>query len=216
MEIVYYDAKIVVCIKEPGQLSTDEPGGVPEAVRLALGCDAVRTVHRLDRVVGGLMVVARTKRSAATLSAQMQTGEFKKAYLAVVHGAPNPPRGTMQDLLRRDKTERKTYVTTEPGRDAQLAVLDYELLDTKQNLSQVRIRLKTGRTHQIRAQFSSRGLPLCGDKKYNPAPGDCNIALFSSQLSFLHPATGVRMEFYRQPPICYPWDLFDSQIENHE
>ena len=205
MELIYQDRDIVVCVKPAGVLSTDEPGGLPELVRQALGDpDAnVRTVHRLDRVVSGLMVLARSKKAAAELSRQIREDRFEKEYVAVVHGQL-AREGTFRDLLLRNKEERKTYIVTEPGKDVQEAILDYTLLRQTDTMSRVRIRLRTGRTHQIRAQFSGRGLPLIGDKKYG-FQEDCDIALWSYRLSFAHPWTGERLEFIKEPPEVYPW-----------
>lgn len=212
MELIYQDSSIVVCVKPAGVLSTDEPGGVPELARAALGepQGCVRTVHRLDRVVSGLMVLARTREAASQLSHQIREQRFQKEYLAVVHGCPQEPEGTFQDLLRRDKSERKTYVTELPGKDVQEAVLTYWLLKRSGPLSQVRIRLQTGRTHQIRAQFSSRGLPLVGDRKYSLLDDGCPIALWSHCLAFCHPATGAPMTFRLDPPPIYPWTAFSQ------
>lgn len=210
MDILYQDNSILVCIKPAGVLSTDEPGGVPELVRQALGDPnaCVRTVHRLDRVVSGLMVLARTPAAASKLSAQIREHDFGKTYLAVVHGAPSPLQGTYRDLLRRDPNERKTYVTDRMAKGVQEAVLDYDVLGTRAELSLVRIYLQTGRTHQIRCQFSSRGLPLWGDRKYSTLPDDGPIALWSHCLHFAHPETGEVLCFEQQPPDCYPWDRF--------
>ena len=191
MDILYQDNSILVCIKPAGVLSTDEPGGVPELVRQALGDPnaCVRTVHRLDRVVSGLMVLARTPAAASKLSAQIREHDFGKTYLAVVHGEPDALQGTYRDLLRRDPNERKTYVTDRMAKGVQEAVLDYDVLGTRAELSLVRIYLQTGRTHQIRCQFSSRGLPLWGDRKYSTLPDDGPIALWSHCLHFAHPET---------------------------
>ncbi len=207
MELIYQDQQIVVCVKPPRVLSTDEPGGMPELVREALGepNGNVRTVHRLDRVVSGLMVLARSAKAASELSRQIREGEFEKEYLAVIHGAPDAEEGTLRDLLLRNKQERKTYIVTEPGKDVQEAILDYRLLNRAEDLSRVRIRLQTGRTHQIRAQFSGRGMPLVGDRKYSLLEDDCEIALWSYRLAFQHPRTGEKMEFTLEPPACYPW-----------
>ena len=209
MELVYQDKDIVVCVKPPRVLSTDEPGGVPELVRRELGNEKadVRTVHRLDRVVSGLMVLARNAAAASELSRQIREDEFEKEYLAVVHGTPEADSGTFRDLLLRNKPERKTYVVTEPGKGVQEAVLDYWVLNRREALSRVRIRLRTGRTHQIRAQFSSRDLPLVGDRKYSLLEDGCEIALWSYRLAFTHPATGKRMEFIKEPPGDHPWTV---------
>ena len=207
MELIHVDRDIVVCIKPPRVLSTDEPGGLPDLVRHALGDPNanIRTVHRLDRVVSGLMVLARTNKSAAELSRQIREDLFEKEYLAVLHGVPAEDTGTLRDLLLRNKAERKTYVVQEPGKDVQEAVLNYRLLSRTEAMSKVAIELITGRTHQIRAQFSSRELPLVGDRKYSLYEDDCEIALWSHRIAFNHPYTGKRMEFIQEPPAVYPW-----------
>ena len=204
MEIIYQDRDIVVCVKPPRVLSTDEPGGVPDLVRQTLNTDNVRTVHRLDRVVAGLMVLARSKKAASELSRQIRDGEFQKEYLAIVHGVTESA-GTFRDLLLRNKQERKTYIVPEPGKDVQEAILHYQTLRTANDLSRVRIQLETGRTHQIRAQFSGRGFPLVGDQKYSTLQEDCQIALWSYRLAFNHPYTGKPVEFILEPPESYPW-----------
>jgi 23S rRNA pseudouridine1911/1915/1917 synthase len=213
IELLYRDNCIAVCVKPQGVLSTDEPGGVPELVRQALGDSGacVRTVHRLDRVAGGLMVLARTPECASELSRQVREREFDKTYLAVVHGKPAEESGTFTDLLLRSKEERKTYVVKKPAKDVQKAVLDYETLASAEGLSLVRIKLLTGRTHQIRCQFSSRGMPLAGDRKYSTLDDGCATALWSHQLEFTHPATGERVRFIKPPPDEYPWNLFGQK-----
>ena len=205
MEIIYQDKDIVVCVKPAGILSTDEPGGLPDLVRQAIGDTNVRTVHRLDRTVSGLMVLARRSKAAAELSRQMREGIFQKEYMAVIHGTPSEETGELRDLLWRNKSERKTYIVPESGKDVQEAVLDYRVMNCNEGLTRVRIRLHTGRTHQIRAQFSGRGFPLVGDRKYGFAQDDCNIALWSYRLAFKHPYSGKPMEFTKEPPQIYPW-----------
>ena len=207
MEIVYQDKDIVVCVKPAGVLSTDEPGGVPDLVRQALGESNIRTVHRLDQTVSGLMVLARRSKAASELSRQIREGAFQKEYVAVIHGSPEEDQGELRDLLLRNKQARKTYIVREPGKDVQEAVLDYRVLNKSENLTRVRIRLHTGRTHQIRVQFSGRGMPLVGDKKYGLAEDDCNIALWSYRLAFNHPYSGKVMEFILEPPRIYPWSI---------
>lgn len=207
MEIIYLDEDIIVCVKPARVLSTDEPGGLPELLRRELGDPRadVRTVHRLDRVVGGLMVLARNAKAASELSRQIRENKFDKEYMAVVHGQPPEPSGTLRDLLGRDKARRMTFVAQEPGKGIQEAVLDHRVLATNEGLSKVRIRLHTGRTHQIRVQFASRGLPLVGERKYDTREDPCELALWSCFLGFTHPATGERMEFFLEPPEVYPW-----------
>ena len=209
MELIYQDNDIVVAIKPPRVLSTDEPGGMPELIREALGDPKadVRTVHRLDRVVSGLMVLARNPQAASELSRQIREDGFEKEYVAVLHGHPMDDSGRLIDLLERNKAERKTYVVTQPAKGVQEAILDYQTIAKTDNLTRVRIQLITGRTHQIRAQFSSRDLPLVGDRKYSLNEDECEIALWSYRLSFLHPKTGKKMVFCVEPPAIYPWSV---------
>lgn len=209
MEILYADKDIVVCAKPNRVLSTDEPGGVPSLVREALGQPQadVRTVHRLDRVVGGLMVLARNALAASELSRQIREDQFEKEYLAVVHGIPGSDRGRLTDLLYRDKARRMTMVAQREGKGVLPAALEYWVLKKTGDMSRVRIRLETGRTHQIRVQFASRNLPLVGERKYSTREDPCEIALWSCHLGFTHPATGKKMTFDLQPPNIYPWNV---------
>lgn len=212
MEILYADSALLVCVKPARVLSTDEPGGVPELVREALGDPRadVRTVHRLDRAAGGLMVLARTARAASGLSAQIRERGFEKEYLAVVHGQ-TPEKGVLQDLMLRDKARKMSFVTDVPGKGVQEARLCFETLGRGEGLSLVRIRLDTGRTHQIRVQFSSRGFPLWGERKYSTLGDDGELALFSCALGFAHPETGERLRFEKEPPACPPWTLVKNK-----
>ena len=205
MEIIYQDQDIVVCVKPSRVLSTDEPGGMPELVRQALGTEDVRTVHRLDRVVSGLMVLARNAQAASDLSRQIREDTFQKEYLAITHGTPAENTAQLRDLLVRDKARKMTMVANEPGKGVQEAILTYQVLHKNETLSRVRIQLQTGRTHQIRVQFASRGLPLVGERKYSTLEDDCEIALWSYRLAFAHPVTGEPMEFTLEPPKIYPW-----------
>ena len=209
MEIVYLDSDILVCVKPARVLSTDEPGGLPDLLREALGDPKadIRTVHRLDRVVSGLMVLARNAKAASELSRQIRENEFEKEYLAVVHGTPEEA-ATLRDLLGRDKARKMTFVASEPAKGVQEAVLHYQRLANREDFSKVRIQLETGRTHQIRVQFSSRGFPLVGERKYAEIDDPCEIALWSYRLGFTHPTTGKRVEFTHEPPEVYPWNLF--------
>lgn len=208
MEFLYTDKKIAVCIKPAGVLSTDEPGGMPSLVREALGeGSSAYTVHRLDRVVGGVFVMALTRHAASDLGKAVQDGDFHKEYLAVVHGSLPEKAGRFADLLRRDRKERRTLVVRQPGKDVREAVLDYSVLAEREDLSLVRIVLHTGRTHQIRCQFSHRGYPLVGDGKYG-APEEAPLALWSERVRFPHPVTGESMEFSEAPPAVWPWTIF--------
>lgn len=207
--MLYADSAILLCIKPPKVLSTDEPGGLPELVRRELGDEGaeLRTVHRLDRAASGLMLLARTAPAASELSRQIREGEMEKEYLAVVLGRTED-RGEMRDLLYRDKARKMSFVTDTPGKDVREARLSYETLGRSEGFSLVRVRLYTGRTHQIRCQFASRGLPLAGDRKYGGEAADCPLALWSCALRFRHPETGESLSFSAPPPETWPWSLF--------
>ena len=209
VELIYQDADIVVCIKPPRVLSTDEPGGLPCLIREVLGNpDAdVRTVHRLDRVVSGNNELARSASAAAELSRQIRDDEFEKEYLAIVHGAPDETAGRLWDLLYRDKARKMTMVATEEGKGVQPASLTYQVMNQSADMSRIRIKLETGRTHQIRVQFASRQLPLVGERKYSTLEDNCEIALWSYRIGFTHPVTGEKMEFTQEPPAVYPWTV---------
>ena len=201
MEIIYQDEYLLVCLKPAGIASTY----LPELLGKQLGLSApLRTVHRLDQPVQGLMVLAKRKHTAADLSRQIMAGEFEKEYLAVVHGCPEARQGEFSDLLVRDKEKRMTFVAAQPGKDAQQALLSYRVEAKGERYSRVRVRLHTGRTHQIRVQFASRGMSLVGDKRYGKGE-DCDIALLSCRLAFTHPKTGEKLEFSCDPPDTFPW-----------
>ena len=155
MEILYQDKRILLVVKPWGVVSTAEPGGMPDLIRAELGDESacVRTVHRLDQAVGGLMVFARSREAERRLSFQMAQRQFHKEYLAVVHGIP-AHRGSFRDLLVRDPRRKMTLITDQPGKDVKEALLDYECLSTVDDLSLVAVQLHTGRT-PIKAQFQS-------------------------------------------------------------
>ena len=212
MQIIYEDADVLVCVKPARVLSTDEPGGLPELIRQERNMPHMdlRTVHRLDRVVSGLMVLAKNAASASGLSKQIREDVFQKEYLAVAHGRPEAQEGVLKDLLFRDKARKMTMVATEPGKGVQEAELSYVVEATAGDLTKVRICLKTGRTHQIRVQFASRGMPLVGERKYATLEEDCDIALWSCGLGFYHPVTNQWMAFRLEPPAQEPWTFFSS------
>ncbi len=204
-EILYQDAQIILCVKPAGVLS--EEGGMPDLLRAQTGAARIFCVHRLDRAVGGLMVYARTKEAAASLSAQITDGGFAKLYLAVCCGEA-PERGEMRDLLYHDAKTNKSYVVKRMRRGVREAALRYETLERRDGLSLLRVELLTGRSHQIRVQFASRRLPLLGDRRYGGGAGS-EPALWSSRLCFLHPASGEALSFQAPPPKEEPWTRFD-------
>lgn len=162
-------------------------------------------VHRLDRPVGGVMVFAKTSKAAKRLSKQIQKHEMKKIYMAVTQGKVSDS-GTFIDKLKKDEKTNITKVSAD-GKEAELS---YNLVGFINNLSLVRISLKTGRSHQIRVQFASRKIPLYGDQKYNSNAVKDQIALFASKLEFKHPVTKEVMSFELPLPERYPFTLFKS------
>jgi len=191
MEILYHDTGIAVCIKPIGLDSQSE---VAAALSQALG-GTFLPVHRLDKNVGGVMVFARTKEAAAKLSAAIQEGAIVKEYVALVHGTP-PETGDWEDLLWRDRQKNKVFVVKRPRGGVKKARLEFKRLAEAEN-SLVRIRLHTGRTHQIRVQFASRGYPLVGDHKYGARDDSPAPFLFSCKLTF--PWKGKSVSFEALP-----------------
>ncbi len=204
-ELLFCDGQLAAVIKRGGVLSehgTEKAPGMPERVARALGRapEEVFPVHRLDREAAGGMVYALTERAAAALSRSIQAGDFQKTYLCLCEGAPQEKSGRWTDLLYHDPVKNRSYAVKRKRRGVREAVLEYETLDTVtlleegKTVSLLRIRLLTGRTHQIRVQCASRGMPLVGDRKYGSAcPGPLELWCFS--LSFPHPASGKRMDF---------------------
>ena len=180
MEILYKDSDIAVCIKPVG---LDSEKDMPEALAGELGGE-IFTLHRLDKNVGGVMVYARTKNSAARFSRMIQDGELIKEYVAMVHGCP-PEKGDWEDLLWKDSSKNKVFVVKRQRAGVKKARLEYTRLSEGEK-SLVRVRLHTGRSHQIRVQFSSRGFPLVGDHKYGSRDEKTAPMLFSCCLTFPH------------------------------
>ena len=193
MDILFQDRRIVVAVKPSGVLSTDEPGGMPALLRQELHTECIRTVHRLDAPVSGLMVFARSAYAAGDLSRQIREGTFEKHYLAVLRGAPPEREGTLTDLLSRDKETRLTHVVTTRKKGVQEARLRYRVLDSRAGLTLVRVQLLTGRTHQIRVHLAWRNHPIVGDMVYGhkkPELGLDTQCLHAAALDFIHPRTG--------------------------
>ena len=192
MEILFSDKEIVVCIKPVGLDSEQE---VPQALREQLGGD-IYTLHRLDKNVGGVMVYGRTKASAARFSKLIQDGLLIKEYVALVHGAP-PQQGDWTDFLWKDSAKNKVFVVKRERKGVKKARLAFETLRSGEQ-SLVRVRLYTGRSHQIRVQFASRGFPLVGDHKYGSRDDAAAPMLFSCCLTF--PYQGREQKFEVLPP----------------
>ena len=191
MEILYSDRELAVVVKPVG---LDSERDVPQAIKEAIGGE-VFTVHRLDLNVGGVMVYARTKPAAASLSRAVQEGAMVKEYAAMVHGEP-PEEGDWEDLLLKDSARNKVFVVSRMRGGVKRARLEFRRLSAGE-FSLVRIRLHTGRSHQIRVQFASRKYPLVGDHKYGARDGVSAPMLFSCCISF--PWKGREMQFERMP-----------------
>ena len=212
--IIYEDRHLIVVEKPTGILSQDAEGDcVPR--RLAERGYPVKSVHRLDKPTGGVMVYARTDQAAAGLSSLVgKHDQFQKVYLAVVQGCPAEQEGTLTDLLYHDVRRNKSYVVSRPRKGVREAKLDYTVLNTVTTeegvFSLVRVRLHTGRTHQIRVQFASRKMPLYGDSRYGGVKGN-TLGLWSHQLSFPHPITKDVVSVKSQPnPDIIPWSWFSE------
>ena len=191
MEILYSDSRFAVCVKPVG---LDSEHDVPAALTQSLGGE-VFPIHRLDKNVGGVMVYARNKKAAASLSKAVQDGAMFKEYVAMVHGTP-PEQGDWQDLLFKDSTKNKVFVVKKERKGVKKARLEFQRLQGG-DASLVRIRLYTGRSHQIRVQFSSRGFPLLGDHKYGARDEHTAPMLFSCCVSF--PLEGKDYRFEALP-----------------
>jgi 23S rRNA pseudouridine1911/1915/1917 synthase len=200
LKIYYEDADIVVCEKEAGILSEGEgkdcmPYLLSEAYRSRGEKADIFTVHRLDRDTSGIMVYARTKSAAAALSKAITDGKFEKEYLADIHGMPESSRGRMEDLLFYDRTKNRSYAVKRMRKGVKDAALEYSVVSSEDGISSVRIKLLTGRTHQIRVQFASRKMPLVGDRRYGAPDTKRPLALRACLLSFSHPKTNEIMRF---------------------
>ena len=200
MEILYSDGGIAVCVKPVGLDSEQE---MPQALKEQLGGE-IFPVHRLDQNVGGVMVYARTRKAAAELSRAVQEGTMVKEYVALVHGQP-PEQGDWEDLLWKDARKNKVFVVKRVRGGVKKARLEFTCLERREDTSLVRIRLHTGRSHQIRVQFASRRHPLTGDGRYGGGKAP-NLGLWSWRLTVPHPDTGAAMTFTCPPPAQQPWN----------
>ena len=206
----------VVCRKEAGMECEKE---IPALLALRLGGkpENYYCVHRLDKAVGGVMVYARTGKAAAALSAQIRERAFTKEYLAAVTGCPEPAQGELQDYLYKDPVKGRAFTVKKLRRGVKEARLEYTVLETVETeagqASLVRVRLHTGRFHQIRAQFAARQMPLLGDGKYGSRVKGCRVALFSCGIGFEDPATGRALYFEAKPEKAFPWELFAALQE---
>lgn len=210
IEILFEDADILVVNKPVGILSEDSQKGEKGIISLLQNEKRknIHLLHRLDREVSGVMVFAKNKKSASILSTDIANGKFYKSYLAVTDGVPENDEGIYKDLLFKDSKKNRSFVVNRMRKGVREASLEYIILKKTESNALVRILLHTGRTHQIRVQFSSRKTPLTGDGRYGSKVRDCNIALHSHKIVFNHPRTKEQVEFVSNPDFdIYPWNL---------
>lgn len=207
MPAILYEDPHLLLIRKPVGISTQDTEGDCVPRRLAEQGYAVKTVHRLDRPTGGVMVYARTDKAAAALSTLVgQHDRFQKEYLAVVQGCPDNSESSLTDLLYHDVRKNKSYVVNRPRKGVREARLDYSVIQTITNdagmFTLIRVYLHTGRTHQIRVQFAARKMPLYGDTRYGGVKGG-GLGLWSHRLTFSHPITRHTVSAVSEPP----WDI---------
>lgn len=194
--IEYEDESVIVCRKPAGlPVQSARASQIDLESLLKNHTPSVGVVHRLDQPVEGLLVFGKNKAATAALNRSLASGELKKDYLAVVHGAPEPPSGELSDHLRKDGKSRTALVVSENEPGAKSAVLRYRVRGKQGERSLVEIGLVTGRFHQIRAQMAHHGWPLLGDRRYGRPDGISNPALCAFRLSFPHPKSGKYMKF---------------------
>jgi 23S rRNA pseudouridine1911/1915/1917 synthase len=216
MKILFEDSEVIVLVKPvgvPSETTQNGEKGILDLLKNQQELKDVYLLHRLDRNVGGVMVFSKTKKSAAHISKQIQENTFKKTYLAIADGIIEEKQGIYKDLLFKDSSKNRSYVVNRMRKGVKEASLEYVVLNENNNKSLVKVTLHTGRTHQIRVQFSSRKTPLTGDGHYGSSDRNCKIALHSHRISFLHPKTKSEVTFESLPDFSeYPWNLFGEII----
>lgn len=222
MKILYEDKYLIVAEKPVGvesQVSSKNQTDMPTLLsdyRREKGEDAyIGVVHRLDTATGGVMIYSKRADMTGKLSALVQSGDYQKTYLAVVHGEPEEKEGEMRDLLYHDKMKNKSFVVSKARAGVKEAILNYRVLKTVirengEKMSLCEIDLVTGRTHQIRVQFASRKMPLVGDGKYGSRDNKATCALWSHKVRFTHPVTKKVIECESSPDGGYPWNQFSD------
>lgn len=210
IEVIFEDGDILVINKPVGVLSEDSPKGEKGIISFLLNENrkTLHLLHRLDKNVGGVMVFSKNKKSASVLSTDIANGKFFKSYLAVTDGVPESDEGVYKDLLFKDSKKNRSFVVNRMRKGVREASLEYVVLKKTDKNALVRVLLHTGRTHQIRVQFSSRKTPLTGDGRYGSKDRECDIALHSYKISFNHPRTKECVTFTSAPDFnSYPWNL---------
>lgn len=224
IKVVYEDNHIIVVDKPVNVPTQEDASGDPDLLGLVKaylkekykkpGNVYLGLVHRLDRPVGGLIVFAKTSKAAGRLSEQVREHIFQKTYLAVVRGIPDENRRELVNYLKKDTARNQVAVVNRGIEGSKEAILTYEVLESRENLSLVRVELKTGRSHQIRVQLAHIGHPLYGDQKYGVTINRTGqqLALWSVGLAFVHPVQNVNLDFHSKPPSLEPWNKFDNEI----
>ena len=219
MKIIFEDKYLMVCEKPIGVQSQESADGenmlsLLSQYRRDHGEDEyVGLVHRLDTATGGVMIYSKSRSLTGKLCELVGGEDYRKEYLAAVEGIPEAESGELCDLLYHDKQKNKSYVVKKERRGVKEARATYKLVETVKTddgreISLVSVTLITGRTHQIRVQFASRGMSLVGDGKYGSRDNKTSCALWSHKVSFLHPVTGKSVTAQSFPPSVYPWNLF--------
>lgn len=211
IKVIFEDRDILVIDKPVGILSEASEKGEKGIISFLENDERknIYLLHRLDRNVGGVMVFAKNKKSASVLSTAIANGKLYKKYFAVTEGVPEEDSGVYKDLLFKDSRKNRSYVVSRMRKGVREASLEYETLKKCDGKALVKILLHTGRTHQIRVQFSHRKTPLVGDVHYGSKDKKCNIALHSYEISFTHPSSGESVCFKSNPNFKnYPWSVF--------
>lgn len=214
MDILFEDKDIIAAVKPVGISSQADSSGKDSMITLLSSHTGgtVYPLHRLDRDVGGVTVYAKTKSAAASLSRDIAEHRFNKHYIAMLHGAPEKEEAVLEDLLFHDRNKNKSYTVKRKRNGVKDAKLAYKILKSAvvdgNMYSAVSVQLFTGRTHQIRVQFASRGMPLAGDKKYGAKDSFNSIGLWSEKIGFTHPKTDEKMLF-TAPCEIYIKDYFN-------
>ncbi|AOZ91255.1 RluA family pseudouridine synthase [Paenibacillus crassostreae] len=224
--ILYEDNHLLGIVKPVNVPTQEDASGDPDLVNILKqdikdryskpGNVFVGLIHRLDRPVGGAMIFAKTSKAASRLSESVRSHKFRKVYLAVIHGSLKSSQGRLTDTLLKDSRTNTVSVVPKGTAGAKDAILDYKVIGTSDSLSLVQVELLTGRSHQIRVQFSHAGHPLYGDQKYGVHLNKAGqqIALWSVFVGFPHPVTKEEVTLVSSPPSQYPWDLWpQEQVE---
>ena len=216
---VLYEDNHLLCVEKPANVPVCEDESRDYDL-LSMAKDYIREkyskpgnvwlglVHRLDRPVGGVVVFARTSKAASRLSESVRTHKLGKEYYAVLDGVMDQPEGTLTDYLKKNPKTNMTSVCN--AAEGKKSTLHYQVVAVRSRRTLVRVRLETGRSHQIRVQFASRGLPLVNDQRYHPHPSRGPIALYACRLLIPHPVKDEVINVYHAPPACDPWLMFED------